>query len=69
MDLAAYVLPVVGCFLFLDYKIGKDAQPKQVWVLSFSILALYMNIVSGSICIGVLLRTTFSGMATYYFYV
>ncbi|GJJ72861.1 hypothetical protein EMPS_05219 [Entomortierella parvispora] len=44
MDLAAYVMPVVGCFLFLDYQIGKETQPRQVWVLSFSILALYINI-------------------------
>ncbi|KAF9916380.1 hypothetical protein BX616_003896 [Lobosporangium transversale] len=49
MDLAAYVAPVIGCILFLrDTPNGKpdDGGPDQIWIMSFSILALYINIVS-----------------------
>ncbi|KAF9567876.1 hypothetical protein EC968_003146 [Mortierella alpina] len=51
MDLAAYVMPVVGCFLFLGARTKAemnsskfDGGPSQIWVMSFGILALYMNI-------------------------
>ncbi|KAI7829628.1 hypothetical protein BC939DRAFT_441306, partial [Gamsiella multidivaricata] len=54
MDLAAYVLPVVGCLMFLQTQPGPidistdivdgDRGPSQIWVMSFAILALYMNI-------------------------
>ncbi|KAF9966041.1 hypothetical protein BGZ70_003464, partial [Mortierella alpina] len=51
MDLAAYVMPVVGCFLFLGTRTKAelnsreyDGGPSQIWVMSFGILALYMNI-------------------------
>ncbi|KAF8936994.1 hypothetical protein BGZ58_003429 [Dissophora ornata] len=50
MDLAAYVTPVIGCFQFLsekpaiDERTGIDGGPGQIWVMSFAILALYMNI-------------------------
>ncbi|KAF9291458.1 hypothetical protein BGZ68_003878 [Mortierella alpina] len=51
MDLAAYVMPVVGCFLLLKARTMSemnsdkfDGGPSQIWVMSFSILALYMNI-------------------------
>ncbi|KAF9951463.1 hypothetical protein BGZ72_007027 [Mortierella alpina] len=51
MDLAAYVMPVVGCFMFLEMgnaregiDPAKDGGPNQIWVMSFGILALYMNI-------------------------
>ncbi|KAG0321897.1 hypothetical protein BGZ99_003622 [Dissophora globulifera] len=51
MDLAAYVMPVIGCILFLqtkvgsiDHETGTDRGPAQIWVTSFAILALYMNV-------------------------
>ncbi|KAF9929770.1 hypothetical protein BGZ67_006144 [Mortierella alpina] len=51
MDLAAYVMPVVGCFLFLETRTKAEMNspeyeggPSQIWVMSFGILALYMNI-------------------------
>ncbi|KAG0306138.1 hypothetical protein BGZ98_002907, partial [Dissophora globulifera] len=51
MDLAAYVTPVIGCFLFLQTEVGTidpetnmDRGPSQIWVMSFAILFLYMNI-------------------------
>ncbi|KAI1318019.1 hypothetical protein EDD11_007402, partial [Mortierella claussenii] len=47
MDIAAYVTPVIGCILFLraDYSnMDNDHGPDQIWVMSFAILALYMNI-------------------------
>ncbi|KAF9208761.1 hypothetical protein BGZ49_007617 [Haplosporangium sp. Z 27] len=47
-DLAACVTPVIGCFIFLSEKPptngSPDNGPSQVWVMSFAILALYMNI-------------------------
>ncbi|KAG0215938.1 hypothetical protein BGX28_007164 [Mortierella sp. GBA30] len=49
MDLAAYAMPIVGCFMFLEMNpvpgpSGHDEGPDQIWVMSFAILALYMNI-------------------------
>ncbi|KAI1314631.1 hypothetical protein EDD11_001930 [Mortierella claussenii] len=47
MDIAEYVTPVIGSILFLraDYSnMDNDHGPDQIWVMGFSILALYMNI-------------------------
>ncbi|KAI8351616.1 hypothetical protein B0O80DRAFT_109389 [Mortierella sp. GBAus27b] len=50
LDLAACITPVVGCFLFLNTapksheSEGIDHGPEEIWVMSFSILFLYMNI-------------------------
>jgi hypothetical protein len=54
VDLAAYVSPVVWCFLFMkessaknqDDNAGIDGGPKQIWAMGFVILALYLNLVS-----------------------
>jgi hypothetical protein len=53
MDLLAYITPVVGCFWYLQAKVGtlhpqlgKDVGPSQVWSMSYGILFLYLNIVS-----------------------
>ncbi|KAG0098226.1 hypothetical protein BGZ93_000771 [Podila epicladia] len=52
-DLAAYTLPIIGCGMFLSTKAGIDDEtgkgefdvgPHQIWVLSFAVLALYLNI-------------------------
>ncbi|KAG0031570.1 hypothetical protein BGZ81_000982 [Podila clonocystis] len=50
-DLLAYTLPIIGCGLFLSTKIGTidevsgvDEGPHQIWVMSFAVLALYLNI-------------------------
>ncbi|KAF9112551.1 hypothetical protein BGX27_003186 [Mortierella sp. AM989] len=40
-DLAAYISPVIGCILFLNEK---PDEKIEVWVMSFAILALHMNI-------------------------
>ncbi|KAF9931776.1 hypothetical protein BGZ65_004715 [Modicella reniformis] len=55
VDLAAYISPVVGCTLFLktvpgtiDEDTGIDGGPSQIWIMAFSILFLYMNMVSDS---------------------
>ncbi|KAK3824676.1 MAG: hypothetical protein J3Q66DRAFT_325773 [Benniella sp.] len=51
IDLAAYLFPVIGCFLFLKDKpgvtddTGIDGGPSQVWILAFGILLLYLNLV------------------------
>ncbi|KAI8351683.1 hypothetical protein B0O80DRAFT_111103 [Mortierella sp. GBAus27b] len=51
VDLAAYVSPVVWCFLFLKESSAKnqddtgiDRGPKQIWAMGFVILALYLNL-------------------------
>ncbi|KAF9185997.1 hypothetical protein BGZ51_002297 [Haplosporangium sp. Z 767] len=44
LDLAAYVMPVVGCYIFLGSDPESDAGPDQIWIMSFAILALYMNV-------------------------
>ncbi|KAF9336581.1 hypothetical protein BG006_008147 [Podila minutissima] len=53
-DLAAYTLPIIGCGMFLSTKHGTidgekglgmyDVGPHQIWVMSFAVLALYLNI-------------------------
>ncbi|KAG0354620.1 hypothetical protein BG005_006333 [Podila minutissima] len=53
-DLAAYTLPIIGCGMFLSTKLGTiddvkglgmyDVGPHQIWVMSFAVLALYLNI-------------------------
>ncbi|KAF9383655.1 hypothetical protein CPC16_008828, partial [Podila verticillata] len=50
-DLAAYSTPIIGCALFLSTKEGTidpeantDKGPHQIWVMSFAVLALYLNI-------------------------
>ncbi|KAF9361080.1 hypothetical protein BGX26_005947 [Mortierella sp. AD094] len=50
VHLIAHVLPIAGLFYFLDTKPGPkktgdpDGGPSQIWVMSFAILALYMNL-------------------------
>ncbi|KAG0267609.1 hypothetical protein BG011_002917 [Mortierella polycephala] len=44
LDLAAYVMPVAGCYIFLSFDPESDAGPDQIWIMSFAILALYMNV-------------------------
>ncbi|KAG0013361.1 hypothetical protein BGZ80_011124 [Entomortierella chlamydospora] len=47
-DLAAYVTPIIGCILLVRQDPNPDPSqeqgPSQVWVMSFAILFLYMNI-------------------------
>ncbi|KAG0346944.1 hypothetical protein BG004_000472 [Podila humilis] len=50
-DLAAYILPIIGCAMFLNTKVGTidegetlDKGPHQIWVMSFAVLALYLNL-------------------------
>ncbi|KAG0337216.1 hypothetical protein BG000_005687 [Podila horticola] len=53
-DLTAYSLPIIGCGIFLSTKVGTidgdtgkgifDVGPHQNWVMSFAVLALYLNI-------------------------
>ncbi|KAF9952568.1 hypothetical protein BGZ65_005191, partial [Modicella reniformis] len=51
IDLAAFISPVVGCFMFLNtapvvIREGTDFDggPSQTWFMGFSILLLYMNL-------------------------
>ncbi|KAF9349965.1 hypothetical protein BGX34_001482 [Mortierella sp. NVP85] len=50
VNLAAYSLPVAGCFMFLNTTpgtiqadIGIDGGPSQIWPMGFGILFLYLN--------------------------
>ncbi|KAF9361081.1 hypothetical protein BGX26_005948 [Mortierella sp. AD094] len=47
-DLAAYVTPIIGCILLVIQNPkpnpSDEKGPDQVWVMSFAILFLYMNI-------------------------
>jgi hypothetical protein len=51
VHLAAYVTPMIGCLISLDAKptvredTGVDGGPRQVWILAFAILLIYLNIV------------------------
>ncbi|KAF9981269.1 hypothetical protein BGZ65_004137, partial [Modicella reniformis] len=51
VSLAAFLSPVVGCFLFLRAEpgvrsdTGMDGGPSQIWILAFSILFQYTNLV------------------------
>ncbi|KAK3824534.1 MAG: hypothetical protein J3Q66DRAFT_92656 [Benniella sp.] len=50
-DLAAYVTPVIGCFIFMSAKpgirgdTGIDGGPSQISIMAFAILLLYLNVV------------------------
>lgn len=52
MDLIAFVSPVAGCVQFLKEKreiqedTCVDGGPSQIWIMSYAILFLYVNIVS-----------------------
>ncbi|KAK3824532.1 MAG: hypothetical protein J3Q66DRAFT_325313 [Benniella sp.] len=49
VHLAAYLFPVVGCFIFLNaehgIRDGVDVGPEQIYALAFAILLLYLNII------------------------
>ncbi|KAF9937279.1 hypothetical protein BGZ65_001606 [Modicella reniformis] len=52
IDLAAFISPVVGCFYFLNAVPGTiqegtgiDGGPSQAWIMAFSIIFLYLNMV------------------------
>jgi len=52
IDLAAYICPVVGSFIFLsneegeiDEDTGIDGGPSMIWAMGFGILFLYLNMV------------------------